>query len=123
MKYTQAIATIATVNFELLVNFYTQLLEQTPKTFIPDVYAEFEVGNLQLGIFKPKNTHTGEFAGNSKSSLSLCLEVENLEDGIFHLQSLGYPPLGEISTASHGREIYAYDPDGNRLILHQSYQQ
>ncbi|MGL4502923.1 MAG: glyoxalase, partial [Planktothrix sp.] len=26
---------------------------------------------------------------------------------------------GEIITAAHGREIYAYDPMGNRLILYQ----
>jgi hypothetical protein len=34
-------------------------------------------------------------------------------------KALGYPPPGEIITASHGREIYTYDPAGNRLILHQ----
>ena len=47
--------------------------------------------------------------------------MNNLETAISHLTSLGYPPPGEISTASHGQEIYAYDPDGNRLILHQSH--
>ncbi len=52
--------------------------------------------------------------------MSLCLEVSNLEDAIAHLKTLGYPPPGNISIASHGREIYAYDPDGNRLILHQN---
>ncbi len=26
-----------------------------------------------------------------------------------------------LITASHGREIYAFDPAGNRLILHQSH--
>jgi hypothetical protein len=31
-----------------------------------------------------------------------------------------YAPPGEITTASHGREIYAYDPNSNRLILHES---
>jgi hypothetical protein len=51
----------------------------------------------------------------------MCLEVNNLEDVIAHLTDLGYPPPGEIAIASHGREIYAYDPDGNRLILHQSH--
>ncbi|MFM6271339.1 MAG: hypothetical protein ACKPFA_33295, partial [Dolichospermum sp.] len=58
-------------------------------------------------------------AANSAHA-SLCLEVNNLESAISYLTSLGYPPLGIIYTASHGKEIYAYDPDGNRLILHQS---
>jgi hypothetical protein len=46
--------------------------------------------------------------------------VENLEQAIAHLTSLGFPPASEILLASHGREIYACDPDGNRLILHES---
>jgi predicted enzyme related to lactoylglutathione lyase len=121
MQYTHALITIATVNFDSLVNFYTQVLEQKPKNLISDVYAEFEISSLSLGIFKPHKNSESEFATNAKSPLSLCLEVSNLENAITHLQSLGYSPPGEISTASHGREIYAYDPDGNRLILHQSH--
>ncbi|MBA2747243.1 MAG: hypothetical protein H0U45_00545 [Tatlockia sp.] len=52
--------------------------------------------------------------------MSLCLEVEDLASAIAYLINIGYPPPGEIVTASHGKEIYACDPDGNRLILHQS---
>lgn len=115
-----AIVTLATVNLEKIVNFYTQFLRQEPKTLIPKVYAEFEIAGLRLGIFQPKKTSASEFGSSSQSKISLCLEVSKLEDAIAHLTDLGYPPPGEISIASHGREIYAYDPDGNRLILHQS---
>ncbi|MBK1986301.1 VOC family protein [Sphaerospermopsis aphanizomenoides BCCUSP55] len=123
MQYNHIFTTIATVNFGSLVNFYIQLLEQEPKNLIPNIYAEFQINGFILGIFQPHKNYELEFVVNTKSPLSLCLEVRNLENAIAHLQSLGYPPPGEISTASHGREIYAYDPDGNRLILHQSYQQ
>lgn len=119
-QYTNAFVTIASVNCENLVNFYTKLLEQKPVILIPNVYAEFNLLNMRLGIFKPKNTNESEFEGNAKSKISLCLEVNHLEDAIAHLTNLGYPPPGDISIASHGREIYAYDPDGNRLILHQA---
>jgi predicted enzyme related to lactoylglutathione lyase len=115
-----ALVTLASVNNEDLVNFYTQLLEIKPRTIIPNIYAEFQVSGLKLGIFKPKKTNESEFEASTKSQISLCLEVSNLEDAIAHLQALGYPPHGDISIASHGREIYAYDPDGNRLILHQA---
>ena len=111
---------IATVELETLVVFYTHLLGQAPHAHIPNVYAEFQLPGLRLGIFKPKETNRQEFDNLVKSAMSLCLEVSNLEDAIAHLTSLGYPPPGEILTASHGREIYAYDPAGNRLILHQS---
>ncbi|RCJ24842.1 glyoxalase [Nostoc minutum NIES-26] len=119
-QYTDALVTLATVNLEKLVNFYTQLLGQKPTTFIPNVYAEFQLIGLRLGIFQPKKIHEPEFENSAQSKLSLCLEVSNLEDAIAHLTNLGYPPPTEISIASHGREIYAYDPDGNRLILHQA---
>ncbi|MBN3908931.1 MAG: VOC family protein [Nostoc sp. NMS1] len=128
-QYTNAFVTIGSVNFEKLVNFYTKFLEQKPVILIPNVYAEFHLVGMRLGIFKPKNTSESEFEAMSndkplcvyaKSKISLCLEVSNLEDAIAHLIALGYPPPGAISIASHGREIYAYDPDGNRLILHQA---
>ncbi len=114
-----ALVTLAAVNIKGLVDFYTQFLEQKPTTIIPNVYAEFQLSSLRLGIFKPKPTNASEFEAISKSKISLCLEVSNLETAIAHLTALGYPPPGKIAIASHGREIYAYDPEGNRLILHQ----
>ncbi len=119
LEYTEALVTIASVNFEKLVNFYQELLHKKPSSLIPNVYAEFQLPGVKLGIFKPHKNHTAEFANSGNSQISLCLEVRNLEQAIAHLANLGYAPPGEISTASHGREIYAYDPDGNRLILHQ----
>ncbi len=119
-QYTDALVTLATADAETLVQFYAQLLEQEPKSYIPKVYAEFQLSGLRLGIFNPKENHRAEFEHSAQSSMSLCLEVNDLEEAIAHLTRLGYPPPGEITTASHGREIYAYDPDRNRLILHQS---
>ncbi|MEA5514175.1 VOC family protein [Nodularia sp. UHCC 0506] len=118
-QYTAALVTIASINFANLVDFYTELLNKKPLSFIPNVYAEFQLPGVRLGIFQPQKNHTSEFANSANSQISLCLEVSNLEQAIAHLVNLGYPPPGEISTASHGREVYAYDPDGNRLILHQ----
>jgi predicted enzyme related to lactoylglutathione lyase len=114
---TAALVTIASINF---VDFYAQFLGTTPQSYLPSIYAEFPISGLRLGIFCPKSTHRDEFGQPSCSGMSLCLEVANLEDSIDKLAQLGYPPSGKITTASHGREIYAYDPDGNRLILHQS---
>ena len=119
-QYTAAFATLAATDIDTLVGFYAQLLAQEPKLYIPDVYAEFQLSGLRLGIFKPKENHRVEFENSAQSGMSLCLEVDDLEKAIAHLTSIGYPPPGEITTASHGREIYAYDPANNRLILHQS---
>lgn len=114
-----AFVTLATTQLEKLVKFYTQLLDQPPQPHLPDRYAEFQLPGLRLGIFQPKQGNEAEFAG-TRGKISLCLEVENLEAAIAHLTALGYSPPGEVAIASHGKEIYAYDPDQNRLILHQS---
>jgi catechol 2,3-dioxygenase-like lactoylglutathione lyase family enzyme len=118
---TDALVTLASLDIEKIVDFYTQLLGQKPTKFIPNVYAEFQLTGIKLAIFKPKNTQESEFSNSGKSKISLCLEVDNLELAIAHLKNIGYPPPTSVSIASHGREIYAYDPDGNRIILHQSH--
>jgi predicted enzyme related to lactoylglutathione lyase len=120
LNCTHTLVTLAAQDIALIVNFYLQFLEQTPTTQIPGVYAEFQLPGLRLGIFKPKASNQQEFANSAQSGMSLCLEVKDLEAAIAHLTAIGYPPPGKITVASHGKEIYAYDPEGNRIILHQA---
>ncbi len=105
---------------DILRTFYQALFEQEPSIDIPQVYAEFQLPGVRLGLFNPKAAHRAEFNAPSSGGMSLCLEVEDLEAAIAHLTNLGYPPPDNIQHASHGREIYAYDPCGNRLIIHES---
>lgn len=119
LQCTSAFVTLTSVDIELLIRFYTNLLGQEPEPHIPNIYAEFHLPCLRLGIFRPKQTHQQEFQNQYQCAMSLCLEVRDLESAITHLTALDYPPPGEILTAPHGREIYAYDPAGNRLILYQ----
>jgi len=116
LTLTEAFVAIAAQNFSNLVQFYHDLLDLAPSQTIPNRYAEFHLPGLRLGIFHPKQVPSRD---SPAQQLSLCLEVADLDAAIAHLTQLGYPPPGEIITASHGREIYAYDPDGNWLILHQ----
>ena len=120
IKYTDAFITIATTDLEKAIAFYHKLLDRQPQPYIPNVYAEFNLKSLRLGIFKPKVDNLAEFSNSRHSGLSICLEVEDLEATIEHLKEMGYPASGDIKVASHGKEIYAYDPMDNRLILHQS---
>lgn len=122
-KYSKAFITIASPKISILVEFYSKLLQQKPQSYVPNSYAEFDLLGLRLGIFQPQKESLGEFANSQNTTMSICLEVENLAVALAHLNSIGYPPPGEIISASHGREIYAYDPLGNRLILHQSKKQ
>jgi hypothetical protein len=106
-----------------LLTFYTALFEQKPAVHIPHVYAEFHLPGLRLGIFQPKPDQRNQFIRASTEqagSMSLCVEVSSLEAAIRHLQTMDHPPASPVMTASHGREVYLYDPAGNRLILHES---
>ncbi|WP_225885441.1 VOC family protein [Leptolyngbya sp. KIOST-1] len=115
-----AFVALASERFEPLVAFYSALLDQEARPYQRDRYGEFQLPGLRLAIFKPKADQTAQFQDPTSGGFSLCLEVVDLAAAIAHLTELGYPPPGPVMTASHGREVYAYDPDGNRLILHQS---
>jgi catechol 2,3-dioxygenase-like lactoylglutathione lyase family enzyme len=128
LKCRAALVTLADRTDDILVRFYTELLGQEPVQWVPSVYAEFHLPGLRLGIFNPKRSHQVEFASSSRGGMSLCIEVERLEDAIaavhhaytsMHLPLPKQPTLSDIIIASHGREVYAYDPNGNRLILHE----
>ncbi len=115
----EVFATIATQHLDKLVHFYHNILEQPPHRQIPQVYAEFRLPGFKLGIFCPKIPASQSLRSTPDAGISLCFEVADLEVAIARLTQLGYPPTGEVMLTSHGREIYAHDPDGNSLILHQ----
>ncbi|HAC63365.1 MAG TPA: glyoxalase [Cyanothece sp. UBA12306] len=117
LNYRTAFITIATVNFDRLVNFYSKILQQNPNPYLPKSYAQFQLYGLKLGIFYPKSDHQLEFSNCDQSSVSICLEVDNLEEAIAFLNQLEVTFSDSIIEANHGQEIYGYDPDGNRLIL------
>ena len=117
-NYFGVFVAISTNNIDALTNFYSQFLQREPDVYRAAVYSEFLLEQLRLAIFKPKSERQQEFE-NLGSSMSLCIEVQDLDLAIATLTNMGFPPPGKIIEASHGREIYAYDPDGNRIILHQ----
>ncbi|WP_448574370.1 VOC family protein [Trichothermofontia sp.] len=114
----RAFVTIATLELDALSHFYQDLLEQAPQRYLPQVYAEFQLPGLRLGLFQIRPSDRQEFVNPQQGTLSLTLEVADLETAIAQLTTLGYPPPGSIITSAYGYEIYAYDPMGNRLILY-----
>ena len=116
INYSASLVTIATINFDNLWKFYAHLFTQQPQPFMPNVYAGFQIPGIGLGIFRPKDNSS--FAPG-QGAISLCLEVNDLELAIDHARQPHCPAPSAIITASHGREAYVYDPDGNRIILHQ----
>lgn len=120
LDYRGAFIALGAIAFAEVVGFYRQLLGQEPHPYREGVYAEFQLAGLRLGIFRPQADRAGEFAYSAGSGLSLCIEVADLDEAIARVRALGYPVTDPITVASHGREIYLYDPAGNRSILHES---
>jgi predicted enzyme related to lactoylglutathione lyase len=120
LRCSNVFVALADWDGDTLSAFYQALFGKEPSAQVPQVYAEFQLPGGRLGLFNPKVAHRPEFDAPSSGGMSLCLEVEDLDAAIAHITYLGYPPPGHIQHASHGREIYAYDPCGNRLILHES---
>lgn len=117
---------LAALDLDRLVAFYRGVFKEEPLVYQSDRYAEFALPGLHLALFKPQPTHRHEFTppddGRQRpqnATLSLCLVVDQLEPLLERLAMLGYPVQGAIATPSHGREVYAYDPEGNRLIVYE----
>lgn len=118
MKIDKAWTTIAAVEFDRSVTFYRHLFQQEPQRFAPGKYAEFETTGIRLGIYRPTMEESPEKAPITLfPAVSLCVQIEDLDKAIADLEPEAH--VGEIRSVSHGREAYAYDPDGNRIILYE----
>lgn len=131
--YQELFVAIAVHQWEPMVQFYRSVLAPPSHPLIPNSYAEFRAGGLKLALFLPKDDHRPEFAHPAQSAISLCVEVDHLTHALERIDTAyaeleqteyqepdGHCRYGAITIASHGRECYAYDPDGNRLILHEA---
>lgn len=118
MRIQKAWVTIAAVQFDRSVEFYRHLFQQAPQSFTPAKYAEFEAFGIRLGIYRPTSEESPRSPITLFPAVSLCMQIEKIEDAIALLDQID-AFVGEIRTVSHGREAYAYDPDGNRIILYE----
>jgi len=59
-NFSQAFVTLAAEDMEKMLAFYVPLLGRQPDVNIEQVYAEFHLPGLRLGIFQPKDSHRQE---------------------------------------------------------------
>lgn len=119
MKLLRAGVILNTENYESCISFYKSVLCLEilfTKTDGDDHLTCFDFGGAYLMI---------ETGGNAKpdgksiqeNCVKLRLNVQNLEVARQHLLSKGVD--AEISRLSWGSTISIYDPDGNRIGLHE----
>jgi predicted enzyme related to lactoylglutathione lyase len=97
--------------------FYGETLGLPQSAGSGDRWAEFETGNLTIGIYAPERMGR-TFA---PSSASIALRVRDVADARQRLEEAGVPFEGEILDTGVCHMAFFQDPDGNALMLHRRY--
>ena len=100
---------LRTSNLERLAAFYSLFLELVHSGPGWNIF-RWDQGQLTLW------QQTG-FRAEEGAALQMCFYVTDLEAACGRLEKLG--PLTPIHHASHGREVFLTDPDGNILIFYE----
>jgi predicted enzyme related to lactoylglutathione lyase len=121
MEFDEASAAIGSEDFGRALAFYSAILGREPDERLGDGYAAFRLPGLHLQVFRPKRGGGADFANppGRRAGLNLVFRVASLDRALAEVERAGGAATAAFST-SHGREAYAYDPDGNRLILVES---
>ena len=106
---TGVIASLRTARFSELLAFYTRLLGPPEKT-VSGKWARFKLPGCALVLWRQANMKPLD------GGIQLCLTVADLDQTCRLLNH-----QTDISEASHGREAFLRDPDGNTLILYQPH--
>ncbi len=114
MVVQTGLVSIATANLARLQAFYEALLGISPAVMMTNVYVEFRVPGLRLGLY---TSHNPDFVARLGAT-SICLQVTSL-DPILALAVIAEQSISKIRHDFHGREFDVVDPDGNRVVIHE----
>ena len=113
MKVSVQYSTMIVNSLEESVAFYRDVLG-----FSEGYHVDFPVGGIT--IMKSLDGACVELIESPqfKTGLySVGTDVDDLEETIQHLKSMGYEPEGEIIPTTVGRQIFVLDPNGVRICL------
>lgn len=113
----RSLITVAVMDWQQSLTFYRNLLQLEPQVLQPGRYAEFRLADCTISLYKPRLEETPTAEGNPYPSLGICLHVDSLQAALAQLNLVNHG----IQASSHGREVYLYDPNGNRIILYEPH--
>ena len=109
---------IPTRGFDAAVEFYGTTLGLERSAYVPDRgYAEFETGNLTLGVVD--SDRMGLQYATTPNPLGL--HVEDIEQARALLESRGVSFSADTFDTGVCHMAFFADPDGNALMLHHRY--
>jgi predicted enzyme related to lactoylglutathione lyase len=109
---------LPTRDFDAAVEFYGTTLGLRRSSYNPDRhFAEFETGNLTLGVIEPEMMGM-EYHPNHNA---IALHVDDVEAARSTLEERGVTFRGDTFDTSVCHMGFFTDPDGNALMLHHRY--
>jgi predicted enzyme related to lactoylglutathione lyase len=109
---------LPTHDIEAAATFYGETLGLPRSAFHPDRgFAEFETGNLTLGIISPEKMGMPYEASRNP----VALHVEDIEAARATLETRGVSFNGDTFDTGVCHMAFFQDPDGNALMLHHRY--
>jgi predicted enzyme related to lactoylglutathione lyase len=109
---------VPTHDLEAAAEFYGQTLGLHRSVYIPERnYAEFETGNLTLGLFDAERMGLEHHPLRNQ----LAMHVDDVHEAREELARRGVSFRGETLDTGVCHMAFFSDPDGNALMLHHRY--
>jgi predicted enzyme related to lactoylglutathione lyase len=110
--------TVPTADLERAAEFYGNTLGLRRSAYRPERgFAEFETGNLTLGVITPE--HMGLEHHTNRNAIAL--HVEDIEAARAQLEAAGVSFFGDTFDTGVCHMAFFADPDDNALMLHHRY--
>jgi predicted enzyme related to lactoylglutathione lyase len=109
---------VPTHDIEAAAAFYGDTLGLPRRSYIPERgFAEFQAGNLTLGIMSPERMGMEHHVARN----AIALHVEDMEAARAELEQAGVDFMGDTFDTGVCHMAFFADPDGNALMLHHRY--
>ena len=109
---------VPTHDVEAAAAFYGATLRLPRRTYMPERgFAEFQAGNLTIGIMSPKQMGMEHHVARNP----IALHVEDMEAARGELEQAGVTFMGDTLDTGVCHMAFFADPDGNALMLHHRY--
>ncbi len=110
--------TVPTSDVERAAEFYGTTLGLRRSAYHPERgFAEFETGNLTLGVITPERMGLEHHTNRN----AIALHVEDIVAARAKLEAAGVTFFGDTFDTGVCHMAFFADPDGNALMLHHRY--
>lgn len=110
---------INTTNFEVMLRFYTQVMQLAIKHSKPG-WAAFQTKGTKLELFETNKIDQSTASKNpTRAPVFIGFETKNIHQAFDWIRSQKIPIAKNLATHRWGLDFYFKDPDGNMIQIAQ----